>query len=621
MTTITTTTKTVSVSGHNVTGVEWIVNVTDPTESSPAATAYLSRNTGKTRTVYVFGGIPYSRQPVGAYRYKPAVYQAPTAAIDATKYGPVSPQGYIGETTDTGRGRTDLGVSRGLTAWAALGTREREDCLRLNIYTDDTTGAKPVIVHFHGGASNYLSACDDRMAGHRLATKGVVVVRVEYRLGNLGHYYIDGMESEADYGGVNFSLTDAKAALQWVRAHIASFGGDPANITIMGGSAGGNMVQCIMANPNYASLWDKAWSSSASAGFDPRVTSEPLNGMMSYQDWFASRHEYLVGTGRRIPDALNPSRTFADAVSRVGLAKAIREHLRLSDLMAIDEGQTGVQLNGTVGYQDTRALTIMRDDVTVFHANNRAAALAGAFPAKPLVIGACENEASVLGAGFTVGNPGFFIGQLRNLAYYTAHQWSVSAVYDTEYDGTSASPTWGSVNLGLPRLPWAAASEPNRMIFNHGYQHAAYCAARAVEAAGGTAYLYEWNYRAAGRASTNYAGHTSDEPYLFNNPLWGLDPPTTVEPITTQDIQMADATAQMVANFAKHGNPNTAYNYAGDFSLFASPLSLTLTAFDPVAKNWNVAGNPFRSAVASPASITNYDDFWSHAWDLYDTRL
>lgn len=622
MTTITNTPKVVTVNGHAVTGREWLVDVTMPTESSTAATDYIARNTGKTRTVYAFLGIPYSRQPVGAFRYRPALKVAPSGPIDASRYGEVAPQGYIGESTDTGEGRTDLGVARGLTAWAALGTREGENCLNLNIWSDDTATLKPVVVQFHGGGSNYLSACDDRMAGHRLCTKGVVVVRVEYRLGNLGTYYIEGMEDETDYAGPNLCLSDVKAALEWVRDHIEAFGGNKNRITIAGGSAGGNMVQCIAANPDFNALWDYAWSSSASAGFDVRVSPEPIMGMVSWPEWFAERHRVLVGTGRRIPDALDPTRTFADAVNIYGLTRAIRERLRLSDLMAIDEGQTGVQLNGTIGYQATRSLTIVRDNITVFHDSNRAAAIDGAFPAKPMVIGACENEASVLGPGFTVGNPFFFTGQLRNLCNLTTHQWSVSSVYDTEWDNTAASPSWGAINSGAPRLPWGAASEPNRMIFNHGYQHAAYCTARAIAGKGGNAYLYHWNYRALNKASTNYAGHTSDEPYFFNNPLWDLDPPGMgTEPITTQDIQMADATAQLLANFAASGNPNTAYPYAGDFDLFASPLGLSLTAFGPASKNWNVAGNPFRSAVASPASITNRPDFWAHAWDLYDGRV
>lgn len=622
MTTITNTPRVVTVNGQPVSGREWIVDVTMPTESSTDATDYIARNTGKTRTIYAFLGIPYSRQPVGAFRYRPAVKVAPSGPIDASRYGEVAPQGYSEEGSDTGRGRTDLGVARGLSAWAALGTREGENCLNLNIYTPDPTRSLPVVVQFHGGGSNYLSACDDRLAGHRLATKGVVVVRVEYRLGNLGTYYIEGMEDEDDYQGPNLMLSDAKAALEWVRDHIAAFGGNKDRVTICGGSAGGNMVQCIAANPNMNSLWDYLGSSSASAGFDPRVTVEPFMGMPSWQEWYNERNRVLIGTARSIPDALDPTRTFADAINIYGLRRAIRERLRLSDLMAIDEGATGVQLNGTIGYQPTRSLTVVRDNITVFHDNNRAAALAGAFPARPMMLACCEDEASVLGPGFTVGNPFFFTGQLRNLCNLTTHQWSVSSVYDTEYNGNPGTPTWGAVDPAFPRLPWAAAPEPNRMIFNHGYQHAAYCVARSVAAKGAPAYLVHWNYRALNKASTQRAGHTSDEPYWFNNPLWDLDPPGMgIEPITTQDIAMADAAAQLLANFSASGNPNTSYASPWDFSLFASPLNLSLTAFNATNKNWNVAGNPFRSAIASPATMVNYNDFWEQAWDLYDARV
>jgi carboxylesterase type B len=626
MTEITNTLVTVTVAGQPVTGRRWIVDAPMPSEVSDDATLYVARNTGKTRNVSVFLGVPYARQPVGEFRWKPAVMQAPTGPIDATHYGFVPPQGYSQETVDAGQGRLDLGVSRGLSAWAEYttpghpeGTREDEACLNLNIYTPDTGASLPVIVDFHEGGANYLSNLDDRMSGHRLCTKGAVVVRVGTRLGNLGHYYLPGMELEGDYAGVNFSLTDALAALEWVQDHIAAFGGNPANVTITGGSNGGQMLHCIVTSSLFTGLWHKWAPCSASGGTDPRVAFEPVMGMPSYQQWAGHRHALIEGLAARINDSQNPERKLSDAIDETDLATAMRENLPLEVFLAIDEGRTGVNLNGSVSYTPTVSLTIKRDGETCSHASNRAAALAGAYPSAPCFITVCENEASVLGFSAWSGNAAFFQRQLRNLCFRTSHDWARSPVYDTEWDGSPASPSWGALDFTRPRLPWGAATEPNRMIFNHVYQHAAYCVARAVEDAGGDAYLIWFNDRAAGRTSTGYAGHTDDRPYWYGNPQWGVDGDGSA--ITTRDIARADFMAQALVNFAASGNPNTPYAYAGDFDLFAAPFTPTWTPFDPASKNWNVIGTRNRSAPVGSLAVTNTPDFWAHAWDYYDALV
>lgn len=626
MTAITETLAEVLVEGYRVTGRAWIVPAPVATEESDDATVYNARNAGKTRTIYAFLNFPYAAQPVGERRWKPALKTALTGPVDCTHYGFAPPQGYSQETVDEGQGRIDLGTARGLSAWAAYttpgnpqGTREDEACLNMNIYTPDLspTAGLPVIVDFHEGGANYLSNLDDRMSGHRLAVKGAVIVRVGTRLGNLGHYYLPGMEDEPDYAGVNFSLTDALAALERVQEIIERFGGDPANVTLTGGSNGGQMLHCIVTSPLFAGLWHKWAPCSASGGTDPRVAFEPVMGMPSYQQWAGRRHTLIEGIAGQIGDSQDPTQTLADAIAEHGLATAMREHLALEHFLAIDEGRTGVNLSGTVGYSPTVSLTIKRDGVTVEHANNRAAALAGAYPAAPCMITVCENEASVVGGAIT--DPGFIQRQLRNLCFQTTHAWARSPVYNTEWDGSPATPSWGALDFALPRFPWGAATEPGRMIFSHGYQHAAYCVARAVEDAGGTAFLNFFNDRAAGKTSTGRASHAADRPYWYNNPLWDLDPPG--DGLTTRDIARGEMMAQALVNFAKHGNPNTPYSYAGDFDLFAAPYSPTWVAFNPALKNWNVIGSRFRSAPAGPLLVESVNDFWAHAWDYYDDKI
>jgi para-nitrobenzyl esterase len=99
-----------------------------------------------------------------------------------------------------------------------------------------------VIVFIHGGAYMTGSGEDARYDSHRLAADGdVVTVNVSYRLGALGYLHLP------DRGAVNLGLQDQLAALEWVHANIAAFGGDPANVTLLGQSAGAHAIATMLA--------------------------------------------------------------------------------------------------------------------------------------------------------------------------------------------------------------------------------------------------------------------------------------------------------------------------------------------------------------------------------------
>lgn len=129
-----------------------------------------------------------------------------------------------------------------------------EDCLSLNVWTpglDDSN--RPVMVWIHGGAGVYGSATDSLFRGDHLAERqNVVVVSIHYRLGVLS--YLAHPEIGPD---VNFAIHDQVAALRWIQANIARFGGDPENVTIFGESAGGRAVLELMATPMAAGLFHR----------------------------------------------------------------------------------------------------------------------------------------------------------------------------------------------------------------------------------------------------------------------------------------------------------------------------------------------------------------------------
>lgn len=122
------------------------------------------------------------------------------------------------------------------------GEESSEDCLRLGVSTPALDGRRPVLVWIHGGAFVTGSGLYGRYGASELARRGdIVVVSINYRLGALGFLY------DPDNDVVNLGLEDQVCALRWIKTNIAIFGGDPANITVFGQSAGAYSVLCHIA--------------------------------------------------------------------------------------------------------------------------------------------------------------------------------------------------------------------------------------------------------------------------------------------------------------------------------------------------------------------------------------
>ncbi|MEQ8842906.1 MAG: carboxylesterase family protein [Acidimicrobiales bacterium] len=164
--------------------------------------------------------------------------------VPADRVGPAAPQRI---TTDPLI--PDMGV-------AEIG----EDCLRAQIWTPSTEGARPVLVWIPGGRYQIGGAGLATYDGGRLSAEGdLVVIGLNYRLGALGFLATDGVPS-------NLGLRDLIAALEWIRAEVAAFGGDPANITLIGESAGAGAITHLLASPAAQGLFDAAIVASAAPG-------------------------------------------------------------------------------------------------------------------------------------------------------------------------------------------------------------------------------------------------------------------------------------------------------------------------------------------------------------------
>ncbi len=187
-----------------------------------------------------FLGIPFAAPPVGDLRFEAPQPVSPwVEPRQCVEFSGVAPQ-------DSSTMEMLLGGDK---------DPQSEDCLYLNVFTPAADDVKrPVMVWIHGGAFTIGSARTPWYHGGNLATRGdVVVVTINYRLGALGFLHLPSQPTSGNNG-----ILDQIAALEWVQANITNFGGDPANVTIFGESAGAMSVGTLMAIGRPGELFHKA---------------------------------------------------------------------------------------------------------------------------------------------------------------------------------------------------------------------------------------------------------------------------------------------------------------------------------------------------------------------------
>ncbi|XP_015127077.1 esterase FE4 [Diachasma alloeum] len=194
------------------------------------------------RRIHSFRGVRYAEPPVGQQRFKQAIPVKPwNETFDASEEGPACPQPAI--------------------------EHQSEDCLRLNVYTTqlptaDSAVKRPVIVYFHPGGFYGSSAQSFIVGPAYFMDQDIVLVTANYRLASLGFF-----STGDSLAPGNLGLKDQVEALRWVQKNIASFGGDPDSVTIVGYSAGGWSVTLHMVSPMSKGLFHRAIAMSGSVTY------------------------------------------------------------------------------------------------------------------------------------------------------------------------------------------------------------------------------------------------------------------------------------------------------------------------------------------------------------------
>lgn len=228
--------------------------------------------------VIAFKGIRYAR--AGRFEY-PRLVTAWDGVYDALEYGNCSyqPRAFHNEAKTPEKAFYYEEFRKGEIYTYS------EDCLFLNIWTPADASEEsrlPVIVYIHGGGFTGGCGHEKHFDGPVWPEKGVIGVTLNYRLGPLGFACLPELKEEAGHTG-NYGLYDQLAAIQWVKANIRAFGGDPENITVMGQSAGAMSVQQHCVSPLTEGLFAKAVMSSGggvSPAFDRKTAPEA-----NYEFW------------------------------------------------------------------------------------------------------------------------------------------------------------------------------------------------------------------------------------------------------------------------------------------------------------------------------------------------
>lgn len=432
---------------------------------------------GSTRA---FLGVPFAKPPTGARRWKaPEEMDSWTGSRQTTALPkPCLQPGPLGTSPLSG---------------------SSEDCLYLNVWTPQAEFSQPlpVMVFIHGGGLLFGHTSEKYYDGEQLATRGqVVVVTLQYRLGNLGFLAHPALRKESTYDGSgNYGFMDQMAGLAWVRANIKAFGGDPTNVTLFGESGGGTSVCHLLASAKAQPLFDKAIIESQNCPTRPVATAEAI--------------------GKKFSKALGCGDSDAASVASCMRSKGNAAMVTVAALDLLDETNFG----------QSQYLPNLDNDVVAEDPYER---LASGAVKKPTM------------TGFNGVEGLFFVPFV-----YTATE--VKDQLKTRLGETAAQKV-------LERYPAASFANPTKQGEQILADHLFYCPSRQVtrhlSEGGAPVYKYLFNHTSQSGSSPTAPHHAAELPYVFQNLKKMHDAPASV------DLQVERQFLGYWTNFARTGDPN-----------------------------------------------------------------
>jgi para-nitrobenzyl esterase len=468
-------------------------------------------------TFAVFQGIPYAAPPVGALRWKePQPVATWTGVRDATKPGSACVQDVAG----VGHFMAPLAAAYG-APFEIQPVSSSEDCLYLNVWLPEwpsKTGRLPVMVWLHGGSNRVGNGAETTYNGTSLVSHGVIVVTINYRLGVMGFFSHRELTNEsAHHSSGNYGLLDQIAALLWVKQNIASFGGDPGNVTLFGESAGSIDAMTLITSP-------------LSNGLFRRVIAE-------------SGPAFGLGPARTIAEAQKVGDAVAMATG--GTSTSALENLRklpAVEVVKLDERVVKAQFRG---FPTSAAIT---EGWFLPQSPERAFAL-GQIQKVDLLVGLNGREVSAFRVGAAAaaktagkpensGGPGEIIETMAAAVHPLYGSWTDVAlsVYIAKMIVHRDAAIDQASNDMLLACPVGAE-------------------AALTTAAGQHAFIYRFDRSVPGQGeATLGAFHSIEIPYVFNA---FQDHSWTWLPTSETDLKLSRTIETYWTNFAKNGDPNS----------------------------------------------------------------
>jgi para-nitrobenzyl esterase len=387
-----------------------------------------------------------------------------------------------------------------------------EDCLCLNVWTDgtDAIGKRPVLVWCHGGGFEYGSGGAAWYDGANLAIReNVVVVTLNHRLNALGFLFLgeSGDPRLTDAG--NVGLLDIVAALAWVRDNIASFGGDPANVTLFGSSGGGCKISALLSMPAAQGLFHKA----------------------IVQSGVIRQYQPIAGT------RTEKSRIAEQIVAQLGL--------RWGDIGALQQVPVS---------QLQRALKQVQVALGDYFGMRCCSAVVdgGSLPAYPFDPIAPAVSAKVpLLIGTTADESRILLGQ-------AAFEWDAAAACARGQDMLRIDRAAAQQLLSL-YAEWDGESAPSANCFAIATDHhfrvdAMLQAERKAQQQAAPVFTYRFDWRATSFGGKYRASHGVELPFVFAN----LNRAAGIGAVSAEDAILAQQVSRAWVAFARHGNPSHA---------------------------------------------------------------